>query len=152
MLRSFRRRERPLWQVVAAIAVPGLGSYLLQKRVIGSHPVRAFDLGLLLRSGLPGRLTETFREEFTQLVRPAWPAIAALAFLVAFARKEVAMRRILALTALLLGTYLILPALCPFGPGWLVHWTLTRIIPALAPLLAAGIGVGWSASLNARDS
>jgi hypothetical protein len=152
MIRSVRRRERPPLRVAAAIALPGLGSFLLHKQVLGSHPLRVLDFGLLLRPGLAGRLTETIREEFTQLVLPAWPALVAVAFLVAFARYEAPLRGILALTGILLVTYMILPVFSTFGPAWLVHWTLTRIIPALAPLLAAGIAVGWgNVSPDSRD-
>jgi hypothetical protein len=143
LLRSVRRRERPMWGAFAAIALPGLGSVLLHRLTLGSHRLRDLDFTLLWRPGFASRLAETFREEFTLLAAPAWPALAALAVLMALAHRQAATDRILALAGASLAAYLILPAFCVLGPAWLVHWTVGRVATALIPLVAAGIAVGW---------
>jgi hypothetical protein len=123
--------------------IPGLGSFLLHRLVLGKHALRGFDFGLLLRPGFGGLLRDSLRESFVQLVVPVWPALAALAFLVVFARRRSASGVLLALAGASLAVYLLLPAFCTSGPAWLVHWTVGRITSALAPLLAAGVAAGW---------
>jgi hypothetical protein len=141
--RAARRREPVAWRTAAAIAIPGLGSFLLHRLVLGRHALRAFDFGLIRRPGFAGLLRDTLREEFVQLVVPAWPALAALAFLIVFARRGSASGVLLALAGASLAVYLLFPAFCTFGPAWLVHWTVGRITAALAPLVAAGVAAGW---------
>jgi hypothetical protein len=143
MLRSAWRRERPPWTAAAAIAVPGIGSYLLHRLVLGKHELRAFDFGLLWRPGFPGLVRDALREAFVQLVVPIWPALAALTFLIVFARRTSSFGVLLALAGASLAVYLLLPAFCTFGPAWLVHFTVGRITAALAPLVAAGVATGW---------
>lgn len=142
-LRTARRRERIPWRAAAAIAIPGAGSFLLHRLVLGHHALRAFDFGLLRRPGFAGLVRDALREAFVQLVVPVWPAVAALAFLIVFARRGVSSDALLALAGASLAVYLLLPAFCTFGPAWLVHWTVGRIIAALAPLVAAGVAAGW---------
>ena len=143
MVRSAWRRERPPWMAAAAIAVPGIGSFLLHRLVLGKHALRAFDFGLLWRPDFPNLVRDTLREAFVQLVVPIWPALAALTFLIVFARRTAAFGLLLALAGTSLAAYLLLPAFCTFGPAWLVHWTVGRITAALAPLVAAGVAAGW---------
>ena len=144
LLRSFWRKQKPDWRIAAALLLPGLGSFLLHRLVLGKHALRAFDFGLIWKPGFAGLLRDAFREAFSQLVVPNWPGLVALLFLVLFARKVPAYGFLLALAVSSLAVYLVLPAFCTFGPAWLVHWTSGRIIAALAPLAAAGIAAGWS--------
>ena len=143
LLRSAWRREPPDWRTAAAIAAPGFASFLLHRLVLGRHPLRAFDFGLLGRPGFGGLLGTALREDFVQLVVPFWPALAALAFLIVFAKKNPSSLLLLALAGSSLAVYLVLPAFCTFGPAWLVHWSVGRITAALAPLAAAGTAAGW---------
>jgi hypothetical protein len=143
VVRAVWRREPHRWRTAAAIAIPGLGSFLLHRLVLGKHALRAFDFGLLRRPGFAALLRDTLHEDFVQLVVPAWPALAALAFLIVFARRGSASGVLLALAGASLAVYLLLPAFCTFGPAWLVHWTVGRITAALAPLVAAGVAAGW---------
>ncbi len=143
VVRAAWRRESLRWGTAAAIAIPGLASFLLHRLVLGKHVLRAFDFGLLRRPEFAGLLRDALREAFVQLVVPAWPALAALAFLIVFARRGSTSGVLLALTGASLAVYLLLPAFCTFGPAWLVHWTVGRITAALAPLAAAGVAAGW---------
>jgi hypothetical protein len=143
LIAAFRRRERRLWVGAMAVLIAGGGTVLLHKLVLGSHPIRGLDPSLLWRSGLGARIEETLREEWTQLVRPIWPGLAALAGLLALGGRRAIANPIAALVAMSAATYLALPVLCPFGPAWLVHWTVGRITTSLAPLLGAGIAMAW---------
>jgi hypothetical protein len=143
LLRSLWRKEKPPWRVAAAALLPGLASFLLHRLVLGRHALRAFDFGLFWKPGFAGLLRDSFREAFVQLAVPSWPAIAALLFLIVFAKRTLQYDLLLALAGSSLVVYLVLPAFCTFGPAWLVHWTVGRIIAALAPLAAAGIAAGW---------
>ncbi len=140
---AVRRRERRLWIGAAAALIAGLGSVLLHRLVLGSHPIRGLDFGLLWRPGLGSRVVTTLREEWTQLVRPIGPGIVAVIGLVGLGSRRWSANPILIVVAASLATYLALPVVCPFGPGWLIHWTVGRITSALVPLLAAGIGMAW---------
>src|SRR5262249_22470658 len=143
LIRSAWRRELPEWRTAAAIAAPGVASFLLHRLILGKHALRAFDFGLLRRPGFAGLLWTALREAFVQLVVPFWPALAALVFLIVFAKKNPTSVLLLALVGSSLGVYLGLPAFCTYGPAWLVHWTVGRITAALAPLAAVGIAAGW---------
>lgn len=144
LIRAARRRERPPWSLAAALAIPALGSFVLHRLVLGKHPVRGLDIALLRQPGLGARLIETFREDDLLLLRPCWPAIASLVLLAVLARRNPATRRILLLVGTSLAIYLLLPAICSFGPSWFIHWTVGRIAAALFPLLLAGLGAGWT--------
>jgi hypothetical protein len=143
VFRAVRRRERRLWVGAAAVLIPAVGSVLLHRLILGSHPIRGLDLGLLWRPGLGVRIEESLREEWTQLVKPIWPGIVAVIVLQALGHRRASANPILILAAASLATYLALPVLCPFGPGWLVHWTVGRVTSALVPLIAAGIAMAW---------
>ncbi len=143
---AVRRRERRLWVDAAVVLIPGVGTVLLHRLFLGSHPTRGLDLALLWRPGLGGRMVETLREEWTQLARPIWPGIVAVIALPGLASRRAQTNPILVVASASLVSYLALPVLCPFGPAWLIHWTVGRIIAALVPLLAAGIGMAWCAS------
>jgi peptidoglycan/LPS O-acetylase OafA/YrhL len=71
----------------------------------------------------------------------SWPLLAAVALLILIGRRVETGDRLLALAAGLLAAYLLVPILSVAGPRWLVDTTLARVTAALAPLLAAGIGV-----------
>jgi hypothetical protein len=145
-LLAWRMRRQPrlrIWAAGAAVLLPGLASVLLHRLVLGGHPIRGLDLGLLRAPGLAGRARETLREEFHQLVSPVWPAILAVLVLVLVGRRRIPLNPLLILVATSLLTYLALPVLCPFGPVWLVHWTVGRIAGALVPLLAGGVAMEW---------
>ncbi len=138
---AVRRRERRLWLAGAASMTAGLGSVLLHQLVLGGHPVRGLDPGLLWRPGLSSRLLKTVREEWIELARPIWPGIVAVMVLAGLDPRRLSANPILVVVSASVASYLALPVLCSFGPGWLVHWTVGRIISALVPLLAAGIGM-----------
>jgi hypothetical protein len=141
--RAARRRE-PKWGVAAAAALlPGLGSWAAHRIVLGSHPVRGLDIGLLWAPGLGARVRETIKVEWGELVRPIWPGILAVVALAVLGTRRSRPNPILVLYSASLAIYLLLPILCPFGPLWLIHWTVGRIAGALIPLLAAGLAMGW---------
>lgn len=142
--RTRRARGRPPWAAEAAIVLPGLASVLLHRLVLGVHAIRGLDPKLLADPGLAARVRETLREEFVQLARPAWPALIALLVLLLARPRGLASNPIVALVAASILVYLALPVACPFGPLWLVHWTVGRITCALFPLLVAGIGAQWA--------
>ena len=146
---ALRRRERRLWLAAAAALAAGASSVLLHRLVLGGHPVRGLDLGLLWSAGLGSRVVDTLREEWVQLVRPIWPGLVAVLLLAGLDPRRWLANPISVVVAASVATYLALPVLCPFGPGWLVHWTVGRIISALVPLLAAGIGMAQARRLGA---
>jgi hypothetical protein len=146
VFRAARQRERRLWTGAAAVLISGLGSVLLHRHALGNHQIRDLDPGLLWRPGLGARLMETLREEWIQLVRPIWPGILAVIALLGLGGRRPRANPIFILVAASLVTYLALPVLSTFGPGWLIHWTVGRIIGALVPLLAAGVGMAWGDS------
>ncbi len=141
--RAVLRRERRLWVGATAVLIAGLGSVLLHRLVLGSHTIRGLDLGLLWRSGLGSRVVETLRQEWTQLIRPIWPGLVAVIALLGLGSRRSSANPILIVVSASLVTYLAIPVLCPWGPDWLIHWTVGRITCALVPLLAAGIGMAW---------
>ncbi len=150
---AVRRRERRLWLGGAAALTAGLGSVLLHRLVLGGHPVRGLDMDLLWRPGLGSRVVETLREEWIQLARPIWPGIVAVIVLVVLAPRRLSANPILLVASASVAIYLALPVLCPFGPGWLVHWTVGRITSALVPLLAAGIAMAaCPTTIESRES
>lgn len=141
--RAARRRE-PKWGVAAAAAlIPALGSWAAHRIVLGSHAVRGLELGLLWAPGLGARIRETIRVGWAELVRPIWPGVLAVVALVVLSPRSARANPILLLYSASLAVYLVLPILCPFGPLWLIHWTVGRIAGALVPLLAAGLAMGW---------
>jgi hypothetical protein len=145
---AIRRRERRLWIGAAAALIPCLASVLAHRLWLGSHPIRGLDFALLWRPGLGDRVRETVRVEWAELIRPLWPGIAAVILLAGLGSRRAGPNPILALVSASLATYLVLPVLCPFGPLWLIHWTVGRIISALVPLLVAGIGMSWRAPVE----
>ena len=145
-LQALWRRERTLWMAAAAALIPGVASVGLHRLVLGRHPLRGLDFSYLWRPGFGGRVADSLHEEFTQLVKPALPALTVILLLSVIALRQAQSRRILALAFVSLAAYLALPAFCTFGPGWLVHWTVPRIAAALGPLVAAGLAAGWRKS------
>jgi hypothetical protein len=146
-LRAARKRERNWWVGAAAALIPGLGSWAAHRIVLGSHPVRGLDLGLLWAPGLGARVRETIRVGWHELVRPIWPGILAVVSLAVLAPRRSQRNPILVLYSPSLAVYLLLPVLCPLGPLWLIHWTVGRIAGALTPLLVAGLAMGWRGAM-----
>jgi hypothetical protein len=101
---------------------------------------------MLWRPGLTGRLAETLREEWAQLIAPIWPGIVAVAVLLLLAPARSRNNPALILCVASTTVYLLLPAICPFGPAWLVRFTVGRIVAAFVPLLATGVAMAWSDS------
>ncbi|HEY7368245.1 MAG TPA: hypothetical protein VIA29_00035 [Thermoanaerobaculia bacterium] len=129
--------------VATAAALPGLIVFLAHRLAFGRPPMRDFDFGRLAPSrwgALPALAAEAFAAAARIAVR-SWPLLAAVALLILIGRRVETGDRLLALAAGLLAAYLLVPILSVAGPRWLVDTTLARVTAALAPLLAAGIGV-----------
>jgi hypothetical protein len=139
---AWRRRSGRLWLGAAAVAVAGALLWGIHAMVLGRHPERAIDPSMLWQPGLGARVAATLRDEWRLLVSPIWPGIAAAALLLILAPRDRA-NPALVLAGVTLAVYLALPVICPFGPEWLVRWTVGRISAALVPLLAAGIAMAW---------
>ena len=126
-----------------------LASFVLHRLVLGNHPLRGLDFGLLWRPGFAGVVGDAFRETFVRLVVPAWPALAAIALLIVLARGGSAFGLLLALAGVSLAAYLLLPAFCTLGPAWLVRFTVrslvqvTPLVTVIALALVFGLGSPW---------
>lgn len=133
-----RRAPRP-GRTALALAFPAAISAVLHRLAIGSHPVRGLDLGYLTRPDLGARVLEGLAAAWRIHLRPAfWPAVAVLV-LIAVGRRTPHADRLLLLAGASAAVYLALPALCPYGPVWLVTWTVGRALVALAPLFVAAV-------------
>jgi hypothetical protein len=138
-LLALLRKTAGFPRTTLAVAVPAVLSAALHRLAVGSHPVRGIDLGYVARPDLFDRFLEGLAAAWRIHLRPAfWPA-AAVALLIVAGRRSPHGTRLLALAAVSAGVYLALPALCPYGPVWLVTWTVGRALIALAPLFAAGV-------------
>lgn len=136
-----RREPGSLRRVGVALLAPAAACALLHRLAVGGHPVRGVYLSYLRHPDLGARLLEALRATWTVHVRPAWLPLAAVLLLVLVGRSVLAGNRLLLLCGLSLAVFLFLPALCPYGPLWLVTWTQGRTAAALAPVLAAGIAI-----------
>jgi hypothetical protein len=132
---SARRRPAAGAAMLPAVAIVGL-----QRLLLGSAPLRDLDFAFLgpRISELPGRLAESLRAALSQAA-PAWPSLLALALLFAAGRPAPYANRILAVAAVCLAAYALLPALAVLGPTWLISTSFLRTASALAPMAAAGI-------------
>ncbi|MFN2387624.1 MAG: hypothetical protein ABR576_15315 [Thermoanaerobaculia bacterium] len=138
-LLALLRKTAGFRRTALALALPALLSAALHRLAVGSHPVRGIDLAYLARPDLFDRFLEGLAAAWRIHLSPAlWPA-AAVVLLIAAGRRSPHGRRLLFLAAASAGVYLALPALCPYGPVWLVTWTVGRALIALAPLLTAGV-------------
>lgn len=141
------RRAIPLRRravVAAACILPPVVVYGIHRAVLGMASLRDFDPGLL-RGGrlaeLSGRGLTAIAAAWHVAIRPAWPGLLCLLALLVVGRSRVAGDRILAVSALAVAAYLLLPAIAVRGPDWLVRTTFVRTAAALAPAIAAGVAV-----------
>ena len=140
-----RKAQRP-WRTGLALALPAAISAAVHRLAIGSHPVRGLDLGYLTHPDLGARLLEGLAAAWRIHLRPAlWPVVAVLV-LIAVGGRTPHGGRLLLLAGASAAVYLALPALCPYGPVWLVTWTVGRALVALAPLFVAGVAARLGAS------
>ena len=124
----------------AALFAPAAFSMALHRLLLGNHPLRDFDFGLLTRPGLPARVWETLKAEAGLFRRPPWIALLALlALLLVLGKRAPHGERLLLLCGASLGAYLVLPLFSVHSPLWLVTWTTQRTVLGLAPLLIAGV-------------
>ena len=122
-----------------ALALPAAISAGLHRLAIGSHPVRGVDISYLSHPDLFARFLEGLAATWRIHLRLAlWPAVAVLV-LIAAGRRIPHGDRLLLLAGASAAVYVALPALCPYGPVWLVTWTVGRALVALAPLVVAGV-------------
>ena len=128
-------------RVAAAALLPALAVVAAHRILRGPLPLRDFDFGLLGAPELAPRLWLGLRSIVSEAVLPAAPALLALSLLFWAGLPSSAGGRLLALAAVPLAAYAILPALCVFGPDWLVRTSFVRTASALAPLLAAGLAL-----------
>ena len=143
---AFVGRDRAAARRAAlALIVPAVACALLHRLAVGSHPVRGIDLAYLKRPDLGDRLAEALRATWTVHLRSSWLPIAACLVLLLAGRSVAHGNRLLLLGGLGAATYLFLPALCPYGPLWLVTWTQGRNFASLAPLLAAAVAARLAA-------
>jgi hypothetical protein len=134
---SWRSRSR----IAAAALLPALAVVAAHRILRGWLPLRDFQFGLLGSPEFPARFWLGVKTILAEAVLPAAPALLALALLFWAGRPSPAGNRLLALAALPLAAYAILPALCVFGPDWLVRTSFARTASALAPLAAAGLAL-----------
>nr|MDQ6892500.1 hypothetical protein [Acidobacteriota bacterium] len=144
--RGSRDVKRRSLRAFAAALGPALGVVLLMRAAAGSAPLRDFDLRLLISgpsAALGARIAETVRTD-ADLAARGWPVLLAIAVLILLGRGGASARRILILGAACLAVYLTIPVISVRGPRWLAQTTLPRTAAALAPVAAAGIGLGFS--------
>lgn len=129
-------------RAAALIVLPAALVAAAHRLLRGHLPLSDFDFSLLRR---PDELADRMGETLAAVRRGITPAavigLAALATLIAAGRRSAAGARLLALAACGLSAYLFLPALAVAGPSWLVETAFFRTTAALAPLVAAGVGV-----------
>jgi hypothetical protein len=131
---------RRRWRIAAAALPTALLVHLLHRLWRGRLPLRDFDLGLFSLE----RLRESLATAAAVLGPSGGIGLAlALALGLLGARRRDALAPV-ALAVCAAAAYLLLPAFAVRGPEWMVHTTLARIGAALAPLAAAGIGLGFA--------
>lgn len=135
-------RER--LRVAGAALLPALAVVAAHRILRGPLPLRDFEFGLLGAPEFPSRLWLGLTTILSEAVLPAAPALIALTLLFWAGRPSLAGGRLLALVAIPLAAYAILPAFCVFGPDWLVRTSFARTASALAPLLVAGLALRLS--------
>ena len=137
---------RRRWKLAAAALPTALLVHLLHRLWRGNLPMRDFDFGLFS--------LERLRESLATAAAVVGP-LGALGLGLAVALVVIGARRkdgdaMLALAACAAAAYLLLPAFAVRGPEWMIQTTLTRIAAALAPLAAAGIGLGYARAADGR--
>jgi len=135
------RPGRVRWRAAAAALLPAVAVLAAHRVGRGSLPLRDFRFGLLLEPGFPSRLGLGLRTILAEVLIPAAPGLIAFGVLLLSGRRSTAGDRLLALTAIPLSAYALLPAFCVFGPDWLARTAFARTAAALAPLAAAGVAL-----------
>ena len=127
--------------IAAASAGPAVLVVALQRLVMGSAPLKDFDFGLLWDSPVrvASRIGESLRVAGVEVALPALAGLLCLAVLLVAGRRRPTADRLLAIAAVCLAAYVLLPALAVRGPAWLVRTSLPRTGAALVPLIAAGV-------------
>ena len=137
---------RRRWKIAAAALPTALLVHLLHRLWRGNLPLRDFDFGLFS--------LERLRESLAAAAAVVGP-LGALGLGLAVVLAALGARRkdgdaMLALAACAATAYLVLPAFAVRGPEWMIQTTLTRIAAALAPLAAAGVGLGYARAADGR--
>jgi hypothetical protein len=145
--RPWARRLR----IAAAALLPAAAVYAAHRARTGPLPLRDFDLALLRSPDFFPRLLLGLRTILAETVVPAAPGILALGLLLAAGRRDSAGDRLLALAAIPLAAYAVLPAFCVFGPDWLARTAFARTAAALAPLAAAGVALRLGPTFGKGD-
>jgi hypothetical protein len=130
------------WRIAAAALPTALLVHLLHRLWSGHLPLRDFDFALFSI----GRLRESLVTAAAVLGPLGWIGLLLVAVLVVLGARRRDAGVLLALAAGTAATYLLLPAFAVRGPEWMVRTTLLRIGAALAPLVAAGVGLGFAGS------
>jgi hypothetical protein len=150
---SSRRRS-----TAASAVLPAAALVAAQRLALGRTGLRDFDFAFLGSriAEVPGRLAETLRAAVAT-AGPAWLGLLAVLVLLLAGRRTPHGDRILALAAVLLAAYVLLPALAVLGPAWLISTSLARTAAALAPMIAAGVtarlaDVSIAASTDPKES
>jgi hypothetical protein len=129
----WRARRR----VTAAALLPALAVASAHRLWRGPLPLRDFRFGLLFEAEFPARLALALRTIAAETLLPSAPGVIAFVLLLAVGRRSRDGDRLLALAAIPLSAYAVLPAFCVWGPDWLVRTAFARTAAALAPLAAA---------------
>ncbi len=137
---AWPRRRRAL----AAAALPALLALALHRLATGPQPLRDFDFRLLFSREFPIRLGFDVRAIALEVGAIGALGLGAFLLLLAAGRRTPSSDRLLALAALLLAAYAVLPAFCVLGPEWLVRTAFARTAAALAPLLFAAAALRLS--------
>jgi hypothetical protein len=137
---------RRRWKIAAAALPTALLVHLLHRIWRGHLPLRDFDFGLF---SIP-RLFDSLGAAALEFWPWWWAIVALVVVLIALGTRRRDADAMLALAACAAAAYLLLPAFAVRGPEWMIQTTLTRIAAALAPLLAAGIGLGYARAADGR--
>ena len=136
------------WRTRLRIAA---GSLLPALIVVGAHrlgrgplALRDFDFGMLASPEITARLLLGLRTILDEAVLPAAPGLIGFAAILWAGLPSRAGRRLLALVAIAVAAYALLPAVCVLGPDWLARTAFARTASALAPLAAAGAAMRLS--------
>jgi hypothetical protein len=135
-----------------AAILPALAAAAAHRLRTGPLPLRDFRTGFLFEPGFAGRLALGLETIGREVVLPAGPLLAGLVLLFAAGRRSAPARALLALAALPLLAYALLPAFCVWGPDWLVRTAFARTASGLAPLAAAALALRLSPTFPASSA
>jgi hypothetical protein len=149
----WRGRPRGVRTRAALAAIlPALAAAAAHRLRTGPLPLRDFRTGFLFEPGFAGRLALGLETIGREVVLPAGPLLAGLVLLFAAGRRSAPARALLALAALPLLAYALLPAFCVWGPDWLVRTAFARTASGLAPLAAAALALRLSPTFPASSA